>query len=822
MLISTWYRPPSAKIELFQKFENLLKLIDNEEKDIIITGDLNCNFIEHTQNQATSKLIDIIDIFQLQQHIQTPTRTTYNSSSLIDLILTHIDDDKTLEAGVVDLGISDQSLNVYICRKISIPKEPPEIVFTRQFKNYNSHQFKEELSYYTKLDPTSNDPNVLWNEFKNNFLTIAEKHAPVRQRRVKSELKPWLTKEIKRLMHHRDYLKRQSVRLTSSNYNEVYKRCKNKLNKLIKKTKEEYFKTKLSNASHSKESWQAINELLNKKPINVDDQVITGDTNIADCFNQYFSSIGCKLSNNVQNIDVNPMTFVTPTESSFHFSCISVQETFDALNQLNLRKSPGLDGISVKLLKDTSDVIAQPLANIFNLSLQTAFFPEEWKIAKVSPVFKEGNKTDCGNYRPISVISVVAKLFEGLVYNQLRTFIADNSILVDQQSGFRSQHSTETALLGSTNEWLYNVDSGLINGVLYLDLKKAFDTVDHEIFLKKIHLYGIKGTTYAWFKSYIQNRKSICLMNGKKSHAREIRCGVPQGSNLGPILFLLYITKANLFADGTNLSCVGLDANEIETKLKRDLDNVHSWLRCNKLTLNDSKREVMIIGSRHHLTKFEDIPEISLAIRDNNIKQVTNKKSLGFIIDDQLKWGIRIDAQCKKISKNIVLLRRAKSFVPLHILIKMYNALVSLHLTYCSTIWNDGSNTILNKLSKLRVITGQSYDIRSTQILESLNWMPIEDILKKREIIMTFKALTNRLPDYVQNFFTRCENSNYSLRSNNVKLSLPKPRTNFLKRSFSYRAAQGWNELSDEVTNNIQDLSLPDFKRRLTLKLAHE
>ena len=119
---------------------------------------------------------------------------------------------KTLEAGVVDLGISDHSL-VCICRKISIPKEPPKIVFTRQFKNYNSHQFKEELSYYTNLDPTSNDPNVLWNEFKNNFLTIAEKHAPVRQRRVKSEHKPWLTKEIKRLMHHRDYLKRQSVRL---------------------------------------------------------------------------------------------------------------------------------------------------------------------------------------------------------------------------------------------------------------------------------------------------------------------------------------------------------------------------------------------------------------------------------------------------------------------------------------------------------------------------------------------------------------------------------------------------------------------------------
>ena len=312
-------------------------------------------------------------------------------------------------------------------------------------------------------------------------------------------------------MYHRDYLKTQSVRFTSSTYNEAYKRCKNKLNKLIKTTKEEYFKTKLSNANNSKNSWQAINELLNKKPkstqgtqLNVDDQVITGDINIADCFIQYFSSIGCKLSESIQNINIEPMAFVTPVESSFHFSRISVQEVLSALNQLNLRKSPGLDGISVKLLKDTSDVIAQPLANIFNLSLLTGIFPDDWKIAKISPVFKEGNKTDCGNYRPISVISVVAKLFEGLVYNQLRTFISDNNILVKQQSGFRSQHSTETALLGSTNEWLYNMDSGLINGVLFLDLKKAFDTVDHEILLKKLHLYGIKGTTYAWFKSYIK------------------------------------------------------------------------------------------------------------------------------------------------------------------------------------------------------------------------------------------------------------------------------------------------------------------------------
>ena len=200
-------------------------------------------------------------------------------------------------------------------------------------------------------------------------------------------------------MYHRDYLKRQSVCFTSSNYNEADKRCKNILKKLIKMTKEEYFKTKSSNANNSKDNWQAINKLLNKKPkstrvkqVNVEDQVITVDRNIVDCFNQHFSSIGCKLSENIQCT-----AFVTPVESSFHFSHISVQKVLSALNQLTLWKSPGLDGISVKLLKDTSDVIVQPLANIFNLSLQAEIFPDDWKIAKVLPVFEKGNKNDCGN-----------------------------------------------------------------------------------------------------------------------------------------------------------------------------------------------------------------------------------------------------------------------------------------------------------------------------------------------------------------------------------------------------------------------------------------
>ncbi len=469
--------------------------------------------------------------------------------------------------------------------------------------------------------------------------------------------------------------------------------------------------------------------------------------------------------------------------------------------------------------------IAKSLSTIFNKSILSGSFPDDMKIAIVSPIYKSDCKSKPTNYRPVSVLSAVAKILEKLISHQLSNYLESNKILVNQQSGFRKKHSTETSLLSVTNEWYLNMNKGYLNGVVFLDLKKAFDCVDHSILLRKLELYGIKGVELNWFKSYLSNRIQRCKIGQTISEPQKIRSGIPQGSNLGPLLFLLYIndlpnclkyTKANMFADDTNLTTASLNKEELQRRLNSDLELMHNWLLANKLTLNKEKTEYMLIGSHQRLSTVETDPILEFG--DTKIKRVNHAKSLGIIIDEQLLWKNQIEAISSKVSKGIGVLRRIKNCVPKTTLIKVYNALVLPYFDYCSLVWSNCSDQLISKLQKMqnraaRVITGRSYETPSSEVLRELDWKPLIDHWEKNSLVFMYKAKRNELPENLMDLFEIKNNINYNLRSNGNEFTLQKPKTNFMKKSISYNGAKTWNNLPRCVKTS--DATIRQFKAAL-------
>ena len=435
---------------------------------------------------------------------------------------------------------------------------------------------------------------------------------------------------------------------------------------------------------------------------------------------------------------------------------------FSLLSKLCKSKATGLDNISAKLLRECPDLIAESLTYIFNQSLLTGIFPDEWKSARVTPLYKNsGKRNDPTNYRPISVIPVVAKVFERVVYHQLYYYLTKNCILSRYQSGFRSLHSTVTALLEATDSWAMNIDRGFVNAVVFLDLKKAFDTVDHNILLTKLQYYGIRGSCHNWFTSYLSNRTQTCPMNSFMSSPKLVKCGVPQGTILGPLLFLLYIndlpnclyfSQPRMYADDTSLTFASVDLKHIDDCLNYDLNRVYIWLSANKLTLNLTKTEFMLVASRQKLSTFSEIP--SFSINDHPVKQVSSVKSLGVHIDQNMSWECHIQNICKKIASALGAIRRIRHLIPFNILINVYDSLVQPHFNYCSVVWGNCGSGLSEKLQKLqnraaRILMHASYDSNIDELFRALGWRKLKYL--ERHVVFS-------QPVGVQEFFSNLEN----------------------------------------------------------------
>ena len=570
------------------------------------------------ENMQIKKIKSLYELYQLTQLIQEATRVTMTTSTLIDHIITNTPAN-VCDSGVIHTGISDHSL-VFAIRKISVARKVEHTVEIRNMKKFETKKFVEDL----KQQPWENvyffadTPNAKWEIWKILFLEVLDKHAPLQHKKIRARQVPWITSSIKELINTRDKLKRKAIITNLENDWLNYTRTRNRVNIELRNAKKDYYFTKIADdKSNPKQAWKTINSLLGRqnKPtivneLKLGENSLTNPRDIAEGFNDYIGpNIGPNLASQINTQNFNFETYVKNIESEFAaFQPVTVNHVNQLLTGLSSNKATGVDKISCKIIKIASPAISDSLTRIFNQAITLSLFPDEWKTARVIPLYKNGQRNVAGNYRPISVLPAISKIMEKILYDQLYCYLSKFRLLSDGQFGFRKFHSTATALLDCTNDWYnVNLDKKMFNLVVQIDLKKAFDTVDHQILLRKLEIYGIKGQALCLLNSYLSNRRQKCHINGFLSSERAIRCGVPQGSILGLLFFLLYIndlpqclskTKPRLFADDTNLTASGVSITDLEDAVNSDLENLRKWLIANKLSLNVAKTEFMLIGSK--------------------------------------------------------------------------------------------------------------------------------------------------------------------------------------------------------------------------------
>ena len=425
-------------------------------------------------------------------------------------------------------------------------------------------------------------------------------------------------------MYTRDYHKKEFVKHRSQYNWKHYQAARNKVTIEMRKSKSNYFQQKIKDCEKidPKATWKLINSLVGKShksnhvtEIELEGKNTVDGSEISEAFNDYFINIGPKLAAESTSNSSNNVHKYLKTDklnyTFFSFENVLVDNVLLTLRHLQTSKSTGLDNISAKMLKIAANIIAPSLTYIFNLSLSTGIFIDDWKNARVNPIYKEGSRRNMGNYRPISILPILSKVFEKEVFRQIYQYFNVNLLLSKFQSGFRPDYSTLSALIQMCDNWFENMDNGKLTGVVFLDIRKAFDSIDHEILLEKLKFYGITGVEHDWFESYLTSRNQQTFVNGFLSTKKEIICGIPQGSILGPLLFLIYIndlpnclesTIPCLYADDTQIFTSSHDTEDLIDKLNSDLVNVMDWLTVNKLQSHAKKTKFMLIGSAHNLS----------------------------------------------------------------------------------------------------------------------------------------------------------------------------------------------------------------------------
>ena len=824
LLIGCFYRPPSALVSYWDLIdESINHALMNPYKAVIL-GDFNkdCYFSPHRHVQR------IMNLNNLQQMITEYTRYTDDSATLIDLVLTPCPEI------IEKVGVLPPVKSDHHCVFAEIKNNMP-----------SKHSFKRTLYMYSKLNEEEfleKIGNVDWDNvvnsdtvdlaaelFSNTMMDISTTCMPVKSITVKSNDAPWITQEIKKLIKKKQNIHAFAKLLNSVWSWNLFKETRNRLVDIIRNRKEEYQReieerVNSQTSFGTKDWWKIVNNFFHRRskscseipPLlnNVTQEIIYLPEQKAELFNDFFvkqSQID-GIADSLPDLEDNGLTAPTLV-----FTCEMVRKVIKELDQ---SKAVGPDLVHNKLLVKAVDIISGPLAMLFNRSMTENKFPSLWKTAHVTPIHKKGDNSVCTNYRPISLLSCVGKIMEKCIQKHVFSFLTENNIITLSQSGFIPGDSTTYQLLSIYDDFCKSLDQRYTTQALFFDISKAFDRVWHRGLIHKLNMIGIRGNLLNWFEDYLKDRQQATVIKGKISSYKTVFSGVPQGSVLGPLLFLVYIndivkdieSQVKLFADDTSMYLRLNDGVRRAEILNSDIKKILTWSRIWKVNFNPSKTELLTLSNQRQ-------PDVYPLSFDNDIlSETTSHKHLGVILQNDCKWNSHIESIVAKIRPLIACLRSYKYIFSRKTLEILYKSYILPHLDYSDVVWDNCPAVLSNELENthleaLRIITGSVRGTSHEKLYRESGFITLKARRDRHKLLMFFKLINGHLPNYLSAYIPPLVSDiNPYHRRRPFERQVPVSRTELYRHSFFPSTTVLWNNLPDEIKllNSISS-----FKRNL-------